>query len=212
MIFRDRRDAGRRLAAALGSLRGRDCVVAALVRGGVPVGAEVAAALDLPLEILVVRKVGAPFSPEFGIGAVGEDGHVVANPGAVGLTGTSEEQFGRLAEAEMGEVRRRVHLYRGDRTHIPFDGRTVILVDDGLATGVSARAAIEIARRMGAQSIILAVPVGAPDTVRELATIADEVVCLQQPPDFHAVGSWYDDFTQVSDEEVASVLEGSRSA
>lgn len=208
MIFRDRRDAGRRLAAALTRWRGQDCVVAALVRGGVPVGAEVADALGAPLEVLVVRKVGAPHNPEFGIGAVGEDGHVIASPRALALTGVTEERFAELARAEMVEVARRVERYRGGRPRMPFDGRTVILVDDGLATGVSARAGIEVARRLGAASVVLAVPVGAPETVRELERVADAVVCLEQPPDFRAVGSWYDDFAQVGDEEVVSVLVG----
>lgn len=208
MIFRDRRDAGRRLAGALAHIRGRDSVVAALVRGGVPVATEVAAALDAPLEVLVVRKVGAPSNPEFGIGAVGEDGHVVASPRALALTGVSEERFAELARAEMEEVDRRVRRYRGDRPRVAFDGRNVVVVDDGLATGISARAGVEVALRLGAARVVLAVPVGAPETVRDLMEVADEVVCLEQPPDFRAVGSWYDDFAQVGDDEVVSLLAG----
>lgn len=206
MIFSDRADAGRRLAEALGHLRGRDCVVAALVRGGVPVAAEVAEALAAPLEVLVVRKVGAPANPEFGIGAVSEDGQVVANPRAVALTGVSEERFAELARAEAAEVERRVRRYRGDRPRIPFEGRTVVVVDDGVATGVSARAGVQVARRLGAAEVVLAVPVGAPETVRSLAELVDELVCLEQPPDFHAVGTWYADFAQVGDDEVVSLL------
>lgn len=212
MIFHDRRDAGRRLAAALEHVPGENCVVAALVRGGVPVGAEVAAALGAPLEVLVVRKVGAPTNPEFGIGAVGEDGHVIANPRAVAMTGVSEERFSDLARREMEEVQRRVERYRGGRPRVPFDGKTVVVVDDGLATGVSARAGVELSRRLGAAEVILAVPVGAPETVRSLMDVADEVVCLEQPADFRAVGTWYADFAQVTDEEVLASLTPERTA
>lgn len=207
MIYRDRADAGRRLAVELEAFADRDCVVAALVRGGVPVAAEVAHALHAPLEVLVVRKVGAPSNPEFGIGAVGEDGHVIVNERAVSLTGVSEEQFAELARREALEVERRIERYRGDRARAPFDGRTVIVVDDGLATGVTARAGVEVARRLGAAEVVLAVPVGAPETVRELRLVADQVVCPETPPDFRAVGSWYEDFAQVSDAEVVSELQ-----
>lgn len=206
MRFADRADAGRRLAEVLLPLGEDEVVVAALVRGGVPVAAEIAAALQAPLEVLVVRKVGAPSNPEYGIGAVAEDGQTVANPRALAATGVSEAQFKQLAAAEAIEVARRVERYRGARVRTSFAGRAVIVVDDGLATGVTARLGIETVRRLGARSIVLAVPVGAPDTVHALAAVADTVVCLEQPPDFRAVGSWYADFTQVSDEEVVALL------
>lgn len=207
MIFADRAEAGRRLGDRLEHLREEHPVVAALVRGGVPVAAEVAAGLDAPLEVLVVRKVGAPDNPEFGIGAVGEDGHVVANPRALEMTRVDDERFRRLAAAELPEVDRRVRAYRGERPRVPFSERTVIVVDDGLATGGSAKAAVEVARALGAAKVVLAVPVGPPDSVRELEQVADEVVCLDAPPDFRAVGSWYRDFTQVDDDEVIRLLD-----
>lgn len=207
-VFRDRRDAGARLAGALGHLRDERPVVAALVRGGVPVAAEVARTLDAPLEVLVVRKVGAPSNPEFGIGAVGEEGHMVRDPRSLELAGVDDEGFHDLARTEQAEVERRVGVYRGGRPRVPFDGRTVILVDDGLATGVTARTAAEVTRAMGAARVVLAVPVGAPESVARLAAEVDEVVCLHQPPDFRAVGSWYGDFAQVSDAEVVDELRG----
>ncbi len=207
MIFADRAEAGRRLGDRLEHLRAGRPVVAALVRGGVPVAAEVAAGLGAPLEVLVVRKVGAPDNPEFGIGAVGEDGHVVANPRALEMTRVDTERFRRLAAAELPEVDRRVRAYRGERPRVPFSERTVIVVDDGLATGASAKAAVEVARALGAAKVVLAVPVGPPDSVRELEQVADEVVCLDAPPDFRAVGSWYRDFTQVDDDEVIRLLD-----
>lgn len=210
MKFADRADAGRRLAEALVPHNADDVVVVALVRGGLPVAAEIAAALRAPLEVLVVRKVGAPSNPEYGIGAVAEDGHTLANVRAVAATGVSNAQFEQLAAAEMVEVARRVQRYRGDRARASFAGRAVIVVDDGLATGVTARLGIETVRRMGARTVTLAVPVGAPETVRDLSSVADAVVCLEQPPDFRAVGTWYADFTQVSDEEVVALLSAAR--
>ncbi|MBI2169652.1 MAG: phosphoribosyltransferase [Actinobacteria bacterium] len=207
MIFRDRRDAGERLAAALDDLRSReDVVVAGLVRGGVPVAAEVAASVGAPLEVLVVRKVGAPTNPEYGIGAVAEGGLVVANPRALELTGVSDEGFQELARAEAVEVQRRVERYRAGRPRASFEGKAVVIVDDGLATGVTAHAGIEAARRMGARQVILAVPVGSAETVQDLGLVADRVVCLEQPPDFRAVGTWYQNFAQVSDAEVVIAL------
>lgn len=208
MIFDDRTDAGRRLAERLGHLAGDDTVVAALVRGGVPVATEVSDVLGAPLEVLVVRKVGAPSNPEFGIGAVGEDGHVVTNPRAMAMTGIDDERFEELARVEGEEVRRRVEAYRGERPRVPFGGRTVVVVDDGLATGVTALTGVEVARRLGARRVVVAVPVGAPESVRMLEESADEVVCLETPPDFRAVGSWYRDFAQVTDAEVTQILAG----
>lgn len=208
MIFADRADAGRRLAAQLVAHRGPTTVVAGLARGGIPVAAEVAAALEAPLEVLVVRKIGAPGNPEYGMGAVGEDGHVVTNRTAVQTLGVTEAEFDRLAGDEAREVARRVAKYRGGRPREPFEGRTVVIVDDGLATGVTARAGVDIARRMGAAAVVLAVPVGAPESVRSLREVADEVVCLDEPPEFRAVGNWYADFAQVSDADVISLLAG----
>lgn len=212
MTFADRADAGRRLAGALEHLRHESVVVAALVRGGVPVGAEVARALGAPLEVLVVRKVGAPSNPEYGIGAVAEDGHVIVNETALQAARVSEQRFEELAAREREETTRRVHRYRGGRERVPFTERTVVLVDDGLATGVTARLGVECARRLGARRVVLAAPVGAPQTVGALREVADEVVVLEQPPSFRAVGTWYGDFHQVSDDEVISLLTGSSAA
>lgn len=211
MRFQDRREAGRALAERVAHLADDDVVVAALVRGGMPVAAEVARALEAPLEALVVRKVGAPFNPEFGIGAVSEEGRVVRNQRALETANVDEAQFRQLAEEQEAEVERRVVLYRGDRSRERFEGRTVIVVDDGLATGVSATAGVEVAREMGAEKVVLAVPVGAPESVRRLKEVADEVVCPEQPADFRAVGSWYVDFAQVSDDDVKQILDAARS-
>lgn len=199
------------LAERLAHLADDDVVVAALVRGGMPVAAEVAQALDAPLEALVVRKVGAPFNPEFGIGAVSEEGRVVRNRRALEMANVDEARFRQLAEEQQAEVERRVSLYRGDRPRERFDGRTVVVVDDGLATGVSATAGVEVARQMGAQKVVLAVPVGAPESVQRLEDIADEVVCPEQPADFRAVGSWYVDFAQVGDDDVKRIVDAARS-
>lgn len=182
----------------------------ALVRGGVPVGAEVAKALGAPLEVLVVRKVGAPLNPEFGIGAVGEGGLTVTNPRALELARVDEERFEGLAAREREELERRVRVYRGDGAPPPLGGRTAILVDDGLATGVSARTGVRVLRHWGARRVVLAVPVGAPDSARALEQDADEVVCLEAPPHFAAVGTWYADFRQVSDDEVVHLLDEAR--
>lgn len=211
MRFQDRREAGRALAEHLAYLAGDDVVVAALVRGGMPVAVEVSRALDALLEALVVRKVGAPFNPEFGIGAVSEEGHVVRNQRALETANVDEAQFRQLAEEQQAEVERRVSLYRGDRPRERFEGRTVVVVDDGLATGVSATAGVEVARQMGAEKVVLAVPVGAPESVRRLEDVADEVVCPERPADFRAVGSWYVDFAQVSDDDVKQILDAARS-
>lgn len=199
------------LAERLAHLADDDVVVAALVRGGMPVAAEVAQALGAPLEALVVRKVGAPFNPEFGIGAVSEEGRVVRNRRALEMAGVDEAQFRQLAEEQQVEVERRVSLYRGDRPRERFAGRTVVVVDDGLATGVSATAGVEVARQMGAQKVVLAVPVGAPESVQRLEDVADEVVCPEQPADFRAVGSWYVDFAQVGDDDVKRIVDAARS-
>ena len=212
MLFADRRDAGRRLAVRLSELRLDRPVVLALVRGGVPVGAEVAQALGAPLDVFVVRKVGAPSSPEFGIGAVAEGGVAVANARGMQLAGVDEDVFELLADRQRGEVERRVALYRGGREPPDVRGRTVVVVDDGLATGVTARGAVAAVRAMGAHRVVVAVPVGAPDSIEMLEAEADEVVCLAAPPGFTAVGAWYDDFHQVTDDEVITLVQEARAA
>lgn len=208
--FADRRDAGRLLAERLASLAAERPVVVALPRGGVPVAREVAAALGAPLEILAVRKLGAPHNPEYGIGAIAEDGSRVIDAEAVEALGLSGETLDRLTAEEAEELRRRVAAYRGDRPPLDLEGRTVIVVDDGVATGVTDTAALRAVRRRRSGRTILAVPVCPPDSAARLSEEADEVVCLMVPPLLRGVGQWYDDFSQVSDEEVVATLEAFR--
>jgi predicted phosphoribosyltransferase len=204
--FADRSDAGRRLARQLMSLRAERPVIVALPRGGVPVAYEVAVALGAPLDVLAVRKLGAPHNPEFGIGAVAEDGTGVLDRDAIAALGVGEDQLKAIVEREAAELRRRVGLYRGGRPPVDLGGRTVVVVDDGIATGVTDAAALRALRARGPRRLVLAVPVCAPEAAHRLAGDADEVVCLQRPDAFYGVGHWYHDFSQVSDEEVLSLL------
>ncbi|HWO17106.1 MAG TPA: phosphoribosyltransferase family protein [Solirubrobacterales bacterium] len=204
--FADRRDAGRQLAERLAPLTAEDPVVVALPRGGVPVAREVATALGAPLEILAVRKLGAPHNPEYGIGAVVEDGTRVIDSEAVAVLGLSGGVVDSLIERETEELRRRVAAYRGDRAALDLEGRTVIVVDDGVATGVTDTAALRAVRRRRPAHTILAVPVCPPDSAARLRNEADEMVCLAMPPLLYGVGQWYRDFSQVSDEEVVTAL------
>lgn len=204
--FKDREDAGRQLARALAPLRAEEPLVLALPRGGVVVGYQVAQALGAPLDVIVVRKLGAPFNPELGIGAIAPDGVRVLDDRTVELLGLSKAQLAAPEERERSEMERRIRRYRGDRPPPPVEGRTVVLVDDGLATGVSLRAAILALRRQGAGKIVVAVPVGAPETVERLRPEVDDLVCLLAPLGFEAVGEWYDRFDQTSDEEVVELL------
>jgi putative phosphoribosyl transferase len=173
----------------------------------VPVAAEVAAALGAPLDILVVRKIGSPWQPELGIGALAEGGVLVLNTNLLEKLGISRDEIERETARERAEIARRVRAYRGDRPPIPVDGKVVILVDDGLATGHTAQAAIETLRRRGARQVILAVPVAPPETVAAMRRVADDVVVLETPRRFVAVGEFYLDFSQTSDEEVVALLE-----
>jgi predicted phosphoribosyltransferase/dienelactone hydrolase len=207
--FRDRRDAGRRLAARLGALADQHPVVLGLPRGGVPVAYEVAQALDAPLDVLVVRKIGVPSQPELGMGAIGEGGARVLNPRVLAAVGVSEEQLAAVEARERVEIDRRARRYRGDRPIEPLTDRTAVIVDDGLATGGTALAAIHTAHALGARRVVLAVPVGAPDSVRALEANA-EVVALETPSSLRSVGEWYEDFRQVSDEEVVDLLRQAR--
>jgi len=207
MAFIDRADAGRRLAARLQHLRGDQVVVLGLPRGGVPVAYEVARALDAPLDVIVVRKLGVPFQPELAMGAIGEEGVRIINEEVVSVAGVSASQLDEVEARERTELEVRVRRFRGDRPPIALEGRIVVVVDDGIATGSTARAACQVARARGAARVVLAVPVAPPDWRGRLGKFADELVCLHTPDPFYAVGQFYDNFTQTSDEEVVACLE-----
>ncbi|MFE0812473.1 phosphoribosyltransferase [Streptomyces sp. NPDC058794] len=216
MRFHNRREAGRLLGLRLMERASEReflrPVVLALPRGGVPVAAEVAQALGAPLDVLVARKIGLPGRPETGIGAIVGDDPPLFDQRALEMLGLTEERLAPDVARERDELRRRTLLYRGDRSAPDVRDRTVIVVDDGLATGATARAALRHLRPLRPGRLILAVPVGAPETAAEMRSEADDVVCLQQPPDFRAVGLWYDDFDQVDDDEVVEVLDARRAS
>ncbi|MFI6033439.1 phosphoribosyltransferase [Streptomyces sp. NPDC051315] len=210
MQFRDRQQAGRRLADLLRTRQEEgdlpDPVVLALPRGGVTVAAEVARALDAPLDVLVVRKIGAPFQEELGVGAIAGDHEALFDEAALGKLGLSRSELAPVVERERRELHRRERLYRQGRPAPDLRGRTAIVVDDGLATGGTARAALHAVRRLAPRRVVLAVPVGSPEAVNLLRTAADEVICLHRPAAFMAVGLWYEDFEQLSDNEVLEAL------
>ncbi|MDH3260822.1 MAG: phosphoribosyltransferase family protein [Acidimicrobiia bacterium] len=211
MPFRDREDAGRRLADRLEPFRSSDPVVIGLPRGGVVVAAEVARVLDAPLDVVVVRKLGAPGRPELGIGAIGEDGIRTLNQELINLLGVTGPELTEVEAQETDELARRVVAYRGNREPVAVAGRTIIVIDDGLATGYTARTALRVLRNRGAVRLILAVPVSARDTAKMLREEADQVIALELPHGFGAVGQWYSDFRQTSDEEVIRLLMNARS-
>jgi putative phosphoribosyl transferase len=207
MAFTDRVDAGQQLAAKLLYLRGQPVVVLGLPRGGVPVAAEVAAALDAPLDVIVVRKLGVPYQPELGMGSIGEDGARVLNSNVIASAGVSPNELEAIEAREQAEVTRRARLYRRGRPRLPLDGRVAVVVDDGIATGSTARAACQIARAHGAARVVLAVPVAPHGWEARLAGDADELVCVATPVPFFAIGQFYDDFSQTTDTEVAACLD-----
>ncbi len=206
MRYQNRRDAGRRVGELLRKSDLHEPVVLALPRGGVPVAFEVARALAAHMEIFVARKIGAPHHKEFGIGAIAEGGVSVFDERSVATLGLGPAELQRLAAAEEAEVRRRVAAYRKGRPLPALGGRDVVLVDDGLATGVTAEAALRSVRAHGPRRLVLAVPVCAGQTRDRLAPAADEVICAMAPASFLSVGSWYEDFTQTTDEEVEDLM------
>ena len=206
MIFFDRSAAGRKLAQQLNYLKNKDAVVLGLPRGGVPVAFEVAKEINACLDVIVVRKLGVPSQPELAMGAVGEGGVVIKNNQVLQMAGITADQFAIVQAREDKEVTERATRFREGRSPISLVGRLAIIVDDGIATGSTALAACDVVRALGAERAILAVPVGSREAVDALTAKADEVICLEIPDNFFAVGEWYEDFTPVSDEEVIEIL------
>jgi len=211
-MFKDRRDAGRRLAARLLKSKPQDPVVLALPRGGVPVAYEIAIALDAPLDVIIVRKLGAPGQPELGIGALVDGDHPqsILNADVLRTVHVSNDYLQREIETQLQEIHRRQQLYRRGRTPVPLEGRTVIVVDDGIATGGSVRAALRGVQRARPRQVILAVPVAAADAIAALRGAVAQLICLSAPIFFSAVGQFYDDFTQTTDAEVIDLLDAAQ--
>lgn len=208
MLFQNRTDAGQKLARALTKYKVQHPVVLALPRGGVPVAAEVAAALDAPLDLVLVRKIGVPSQPELAMGAVTDGGEpaIVRNREIIEMCGISTEEFDGICDRELAEIERRRQRYLGDRTRAKVTGQVVIIVDDGIATGATTLAAIKAVRARKPKELVLAVPVGALDTVKKLHAEVDAIVCLNTPEELGAIGYFYRDFRQVDDEEVVAIL------
>jgi putative phosphoribosyl transferase len=206
--FANRREAGRILAGGLGAYAARsDVLVLGLPRGGIPVAREVAAALGAPLDVFVVRKLGVPFQPELAMGAIASADIRVLNADVIRVCRIPEHIIEHVTRVERQELERRERAYRAGRPALTIAGRVAILVDDGLATGSTMRAAVTAVRRLHPSRVVVAVPVGARETCEELATIADEVVCPEMPDQFGAVGAWYEDFSQTTDDEVTAALQ-----
>ncbi len=205
-VFANRSDAGTRLAERLSGLVGSNVVVLALPRGGVPVAFEVATALHAPLDVIIVRKLGVPSQPELAMGAIAEGGVRVLNDTVVRSSSVSQADIAAVERRELAALDRRARELRGERPPVPLVGRVAVVVDDGIATGSTARAACRAARAKGAALVVLAVPVAPPDAIVELRSDADEVVCVESPEHLWAVGQWYRDFTQTTDTEVVALL------
>ena len=205
-MFSNRSEAGRLLARRVQAMGLADPVVLALPRGGVPVAVEVARALGAPLDLLLVRKIGAEQQPELAVGAVSEGGELFVDRRLMDLTGATDEYVARQARDQLAEIARRRAAYLGGRTPVPLAGRTAVVVDDGIATGATVHAALQALRRRGPASVVLAVPVASREAVAALSTDVDDLVCLAQPALFRAVGEHYADFEQVSDDEVVRLM------
>lgn len=210
MVFENREEAGKRLATELTQYSDKQPIIIGLPRGGIPLGFEIAEILHAPLEVLVARKIGHPYNPEFGIGAIAEGNVRVLDKPIVNLLEISKKELDNVTNIEKEELKRRVALYRNNKPLPALKNRTVILVDDGLATGVTARAAISSIKKRKPKQLIFASPVCAYDTARELEHLVDKVICVTTPVDFAAVGLWYRSFEQVSDEEVVELLKQSK--
>jgi putative phosphoribosyl transferase len=207
-MFLDRTDAGRQLGEALKGYAAFKPIILALPRGGVPIGFEVAKALNAPLDVLVVRKIGAPWNPEFGVGAIAPGVQIFDQP-TLNELGLTPSDLKDIIYEEQVELNRRMHAYRGNTDLPNISGKVVILIDDGLATGITTRAAIEAIKKLKPSQVILAVPVGPADTVELLRKLVDHLICLEIPSHFYAVGSFYQNFSQVSDTEVLNLLKKS---
>jgi predicted phosphoribosyltransferase len=209
MPFKDRTDAGHKLAKALAAYRDQQPVILALPRGGVPVAAEVAAALHAPLDLILVRKIGVPIQPELAMGAVVDGGApiIVRNEDVIKLADIDEAAFKTICDSELAEIERRRQRYLGSRERVDIAGRMAVVIDDGVATGATTRAALRASRTRGPNKLILAVPVAPTDTLAALRADADEVVCLEDYEFFGAIGAYYADFSQVADDEVIALLE-----
>jgi putative phosphoribosyl transferase len=205
-LFADRVEAGKRLIPALKGLIDKDAIVLAIPRGGVVVGYEVAKALELPLDVIIPRKIGAPSNPELAIGAMTEDGTVLLDEWLMERLQVSEDYIRKESEAQKQEIQRRLNLYRGNIPYPNLVNRDVILVDDGIATGSTMKATLASVRNRKAKTVVIAVPVGPPSTILELEEKADHVVCLYTPEAFYAIGQFYEDFAQIQDEEVKRLL------
>lgn len=212
MIFKDRQEAGKKLATELLKYRSENPIVLALPRGGVPIGYEVAEVLHAPLDVIIVRKIGAPGNAEFGIGAISELGVRVLDEETITLMGLDKIEINNVISLEEIELKRRASLYREGRSLPDLKGKTVILVDDGLATGVTANAAINAVKKLNPKKIIYATPVCAQNNAADLKTKIDTVICLAKPLEFLSVGSWYQNFRQISDDEVIDLLKQAREA
>jgi len=211
VVFADRVDAGRRLAEQLADLAGEETVVLGLPRGGVPVAAEVALALGGALDVLVVGKIGVPGHEELALAAVADDGQLALNPGVMAAVGMTEVDVDVLARRHAAALAHRAELFRGGAPAVPIEGRTAVLVDDGMATGATMRVAVDVVRGRGPKELVVAVPVASPEACAAVAETADRIVCLTAPAHFRAVGTWYDDFSQVPDATVREILADARS-
>jgi predicted phosphoribosyltransferase len=207
MAFTDRVDAGRQLASRLEHLANAPVVVLGLPRGGVPVAAQVARALDAPLDVIVVRKLGVPYQPELAMGAIGEDGARIINREVFALSGVTQAGLADLEAREQAELARRIRRFRGNRARVPLAGRVAVIVDDGIATGSTARAACQVARALGASRVVLAVPVAPPGWQQRIGGDADEMISVISPQPFYSIGQFYRDFSQVADAEVIAALQ-----